>query len=423
MKAFFAKSMMQIPEEVRALVARRQPGYSLEAPFYLSQEIFELDMQAIFGRHWIQVAVEPDIPEPGDYVTLEVGRNAVVIVRDDDMAIRAYHNVCRHRGARLCPQEKGSVGNLVCPYHQWTYNLNGDLLFAEHMGEQFDRCKHSLKPVHVQSLAGLIFICLAEHPPQDFAVMRAAMEPYLLPHRLPECKVAKQVDIVEEGNWKLTMENNRECYHCASNHPELTASLYEYGFGYQPSPGNLAQIENFQRICEERSAQWEALALPSTEIDRLDDLVSGFRAQRLPLDRDGESQTLDTKVASRKLLGDFQRADLGGLSFWTQPNSWHHFMSDHIVTFSVLPLGPEKTLVRTKWLVHKDAVEGVDYDAENLTAVWNATNAQDRTLVEYSQQGIRSEAYQPGPYSPYTEGLVEKFCRWYIGRVTAHIEA
>lgn len=403
---------------IQSLIAERLPRHSLDAPFYLSPEIFDLDIQEIFGKHWIHVAVEPDIPEPGDYVMVEIGLNSVIVVRGDDMVVRAYHNVCRHRGARLCTEQKGSVGNLVCPYHQWTYNISGELIHAEHMGEEFDHSKHSLKPVHVENLAGLIFICLAEHPPQDFSVMRDAMEPYLLPHGLRDCKIAKQVDLIEEGNWKLTMENNRECYHCASNHPELTVSLFEFGFGYQSAPSNAEQIAEFDRLAAERCREWERGGLPSAEIERLDELVSGFRAQRLPLDRAGESQTLDGKVASSKLLGQFERADLGGLSFWTQPNSWHHFMSDHIVNFSVFPLSPERTLVRTKWLVHKDAREGIDYQLDNLTAVWNATNEQDKRLVELSQQGARSSAYQPGPYSPFTEGLVEKFCNWYIGRLS-----
>lgn len=412
---------MKVSKQIQDLIANRLKCHSLDAPFYLSPEIFDLDMKEIFGKHWIQVAIDPDIPEPGDYVTVEVGKNSIVIVRDDDMSVRAHHNVCRHRGSRLCSEHKGTVGNLVCPYHQWTYNLSGELLYAEHMGDQFDRSQHNLKSVHVENLAGLIFICLAEVPPQDFAVMRDAMTPYLAPHFLQDCKIAKQVDLIEEGNWKLTMENNRECYHCATNHPELTASLFEYGFGYQPSPNNIEQVEEFTRLAAERSAQWESANLPSREIDRLDDLVTGFRTQRLPLDRAGESQTLDGSVASAKLLGEFERADLGGLSFWTQPNSWHHFMSDHIVSFSVLPLSAEKTLVRTKWLVHKDAREGLDYQLDNLTAVWNATNEQDKALVEFSQQGARSDAYQPGPYSPYTEGLVEKFCKWYIDRLSESI--
>lgn len=408
-----------VDESTRALIANRRPGYSLDADFYLSPSIFELDMNAIFDRHWIFVAVEPDVTEPGDYVTVDVGRQSVVVLRDDDGQLRAFHNVCRHRGARLCPQAQGAVGNLVCPYHQWTYRLNGNLAYAEHMGEAFDKSLYSLKPVRIESLAGLIYICLDLDAPADFYTLREQVEPYLLPHKVRDCKVAAQVDIVENCNWKLTMENNRECYHCAANHPELTVSLYEFGFGYQSSPANAQQIEQFEQMSVARCLEWEAEGLPSMERDALDDCVTGYRVRRLPLDLSGQSQTLDGNVASRRLLGDLTRPDLGGLSLWTQPNAWFHFMSDHIVTFSVLPLAPEKTLVRTNWLVHKDAVEGEDYDVEHLTAVWRATNAQDRALVELSQQGVRSSAYQPGPYSAHTEPLVEKFCNWYIGRLSA----
>lgn len=405
--------------DLRTLLSRRKPGYSLEAPFYTDPAIFEQDMKLIFGQHWIYVGPEAEIPEAGDYITVEIGRASVLIVRDDGMNINAFHNVCRHRGSRLCNEHKGAVGNLVCPYHQWTYNLEGSLMFAEHMGESFDRTGHNLKPVHLRNIGGLLFVCLAETPPADIEDLAQAMTPYIAPHRIADCKVATQIDIVEDCNWKLTMENNRECYHCRGNHPELTISLYEYGFGYAPTPEHCEGIEQFNQILKERHRQWEELGLPSGELDHLDDHITGFRTQRLPLDRAGQSQTMNTKVASTKLLADFQQADLGGLSFWTQPNSWHHFMSDHIVTFTVLPISAEKTMVRTTWLVHKDAVEGRDYNIKDLTAVWVATNAQDRALVEQSQKGIRSDAYEPGPYSPFTEGLVEKFCNWYVGRLSA----
>jgi Rieske 2Fe-2S family protein len=405
--------------DLRILLARRKPGYSLEAPFYTDPGIFEQDMSLIFGKHWIYVGPEVCVPEEGDYVTVDIGRTSVLIVRGEDRQINAFHNVCRHRGSRLCLEHKGAVGNLVCPYHQWTYNLEGSLLFAEHMGAGFDVKNHNLKPVHLRNIAGLLFICLADEPPADIDDLAKAMTPYIAPHRIADCKIATQIDIIEDCNWKLTMENNRECYHCRGSHPELTISLYEYGFGYAPTPETCDGIEQYGQILKQRHAEWEGLGLPCQEIDHLDDRVTGFRTQRLPLDRAGESETLTGKVASQKLLGDFKQKALGALSFWTQPNSWHHFMSDHIVTFSVLPISAEKTMVRTMWLVHKDAVEGRDYNLEDLTAVWNATNAQDRALVEQSQMGIRSDAYEPGPYSPYTEGLVEKFCNWYTGRLSA----
>lgn len=409
---------------VETLLKRRQPWHSLESPFYTSEDIFTLDMAIIFGRHWLQVGVEPDVPEPGDVMVVEVGKTSIIILRDDDMRIRAFHNVCRHRGARIVLEEKGSVGTLVCSYHQWTYGLDGKLLFAEHMGSRFDPSCRSLKPVHVRSVAGLLFICLADEPPADIDRMAEAMEPYLLPHDLRNCKVARTIDIVEEGNWKLTMENNRECYHCVANHPELTIPLFEYGFGFAPdgtNPTRMEQAAKHDALMESSHAAWESAGLPSREVDRLTGTPTGFRAQRLPLDGAGESHTMDTRCASRKLLGSFTERRLGALSFWTQPNGWNHFMSDHVVTFCVFPLGPDRTLLRTRWLVHKDAVEGVDYDPDNLTRVWDATNHQDARLVGISQAGARSPAYEPGPYSPYTEPLVEKFVDWYIGRMSEHL--
>lgn len=400
------------------LVAQRKPGYSLPAPFYLSREIFDADVAWIFGRYWIFVGVEPEIPKPGQFFTVEIGQDSVIIVRDGDMSLRAFHNVCRHRGARLCNPGSGVINRLVCPYHQWTYNRRGELINNKHMGEQFDRSKFSLKPVRVESLAGLLFICLADSPPEDFEVMRSAMQPHIAPHDIANCKVAHQYDLIEKGNWKLTMENNRECYHCRANHPQLTASLYEYGFGYGASPDAHSKVQEFGDLLKSEHARWEAHGLPSAEIERLD-ATTGFRTVRLPLNQSGESQTLDTKVACRKLLGNFTQTNLGGLSFWTQPNSWHHFMSDHIVSFSVLPLAAGQTLLRTRWLVHKDARENVDYNVEHLTAVWKATNEQDCSLVARAHQGIASSAYLPGPYSPYTEDLVDTFCDWYLRHLQA----
>ena len=405
---------------LQRLIRERRRGYSLPAAFYTAPEIFEADMAAIFHRHWIYVGVEPDVPEPGDVMTLEIGRTPILIVRDDHGQVRAFHNVCRHRGARLVDAEKGTVGNLVCRYHAWTYDLEGHLIHADHMGAGFDRGCHGLKPVHLRSLEGLLFVCLAEEPPADFEEMAKAMAPYLAPHNLRNTKVAFAKDIVEPGNWKLTMENNRECYHCGANHPELTVPLFAYGFGFAPDKMDETDRANAARyacMLTDKHAEWEADGLPSREIDELDTMITGFRTERLPLDGEGESHTLDTRAACTVPLGQLTNAKLGGLSFWTQPNSWHHFMGDHVVTFSVLPLDAERSLLRTKWLVHKDAVEGVDYDLGRLTEVWEATNDQDSELVGICQAGARSPAYEPGPYSPHTEMLVEKFVNWYVGRM------
>ncbi len=415
-----------MPDRIADLLSRRRPGHSLEAAFYTGEDIFRADMEFIFARHWVFVGQEPDVPEPGDVMALHIGEAPILVVRDDDNEVRAFHNVCRHRGAQLVAEGKGQVGNLVCRYHTWTYGLDGRLLFADHMGTDFDPSCRGLRPIALRSVAGLLFVCLADDPPGDIDDLAAAMEPYLLPHRIRDTRVAKQIDLVEQGNWKLALENNRECYHCAANHPELTVPLFAYGFGFAPDSlddSERAMAARYDGMVEDLHGRWEGDGLPSRRIEKLTGRATGFRTERLPLDRAGESHTADTRIACRRLMGNFTQARLGGLSFWTQPNSWHHFMSDHAVTFRVLPLGPDRTMLRTTWLVHKDAVEGVDYDPANLTAVWDATNRQDAALVEMTQAGVRSPAYEPGPYSPHTEGLVEQFCVWYVERMRAGLAA
>jgi Rieske 2Fe-2S family protein len=406
--------------DIAALVARRTPGFSLEAPFYTSQEIFDLDLDLIFARHWIFVATEPELPEPGDYVTVNVGPHSVVLVRDDDMAIKAFHNVCRHRGSRILVEPRGCTGNLVCPYHSWTYDLSGALIHADALSPTADRARLGLKPVHLRSLAGCLYICLADSPPEDFDAMAAELAPYLAPHHLQNCKVAAQIDLIEEGNWKLTLENNRECYHCGG-HPELGMALFTF-FGATCAadvpPSQLDYWEHFQKSQREFQTIWEGNGLPWQTIEKLRGRPTGFRTERLALDGAGESYTIDTKAASRKLVNGFTSPRMGGLHLHTQPNAWFHFLADHAITFSAIPVAPDRTLVRTTWLVDRDAVEGRDYDVERLTHVWKLTNQQDAAFVGYAHSGIRSPAYTPGPYAA-TEYMVEDFAAWYIERLTA----
>jgi glycine betaine catabolism A len=132
--------------------------------------------------------------------------------------------------------------------------------------------------------------------------------------------------------------------------------------------------------------------------------------------------TMDGRVASKRLLGNLSSARLGRFQFHLQPNSWHHLQSDHSVHFSVLPISPGKTLLRTTWLVHQDAIEGVDYDLNKLTYVWEKTNEQDRFYVALTQEGALNPAYEPGPYAP-SEWQVEKFCNWYVNRLSALLDA
>ncbi|BCG02380.1 (Fe-S)-binding protein (plasmid) [Paraburkholderia sp. PGU19] len=405
------------------LIRSRQSGHGMPGELFGRQDVFETDVEVFFHKHWILVGVTADVPEPGDVSVVDIGKASIMIVRDDDENVRTYRNVCRHRGARLKEAGKSTVGMLVCPYHQWTYDLDGSLRHASHMGKDFDATCRSLIPVHTKIVGTHIFVCLAAEPPEDIAKLEETMVPRFAPYDLRNTKIAFEQEIIEEGNWKLVMENNRECYHCAATHPELTASFLPEDFGF--CPDNLNE-ESLRALDEYRSrnaacqASWERDGFISAAVERLDeDAVTQFRTQQLVIAGNGESQTLSTKVASTRLLGNLQRRDLGDMHLWTH-NSWTHVMSDHAVISYIIPLAPDKTLVRSKWLVHADAVEGVDYKVSDLTEVWIATNTQDKHLVEITHEGTQDPAYTPGMFSPFTETYVDQFSRWYAARLSAH---
>lgn len=415
-------STYSTPDSISELLSARRPGYSLPAGLYTRPDVFEADMKVFFHQQWIYIGLECEIPEPGDTQVLDIGASSIILMRDDDMQVRAFHNVCRHRGARILNEGQTVVSKLVCPYHQWTYEPTGELIHAPNMGVDFDRKCRSLKSIAVRSVGGLIYVCLAENPPEDISILQKTMEERLAPYDIRNTKVAHQTDVIEKGNWKLTMENNRECYHCAGNHPELCVSFIDLDFGYDPAGMN----EDARKAAaaheagyEARARQWEAEGHKSSLVSRLTpDCDTNFRTQRLAIANGGESHTMDATAACSKLLGTMTRKDLGDTHLWGH-NGWNHFMGDHAVTAIVIPLDADTTLVRTKWLVHKDAIEGVDYQIDKLTSVWIATTDQDADLVARSHAGAKDPSYEPGPYSKFAEGELDNFAAWYIARLRA----
>ena len=407
---------------ISALLDTRFAGHSLPQGLYTRPDVFEADLDVLFRKHWIYIGLECDVPEPGDATVIDIGATSLILLRDDDGEIRVVHNVCRHRGSRLLDAGPTVVSKLVCPYHQWTYELSGELVHAPHMGTNFDRSCRSLKPVAFRSIGGLIYACLSDNPPKDIDRLERVMNERLAPYGLRDAKIAHQTEVIEEGNWKLTIENNRECYHCAANHPELCVSFVELDFGYDPetlSEDDRAMAQEHGRLYAERIKAWESDGFPSAPVEQLAGHETNFRTQRLIISGAGESHTPDATAASARLLGTMTRKDLGDTHLWGL-NSWSHFMGDHAVTAMVIPLSANRTLVRTKWLVHKEAVEGVDYELDKLTSVWITTTEQDAELIGRSQSGVEDPAYEPGPYSQFTEKQLDYFATWYIERMRAH---
>lgn len=394
-------------ERLLELLTSARPGHTLPQPFYSDPELYNFDVSAVLTRSWFMLGFEAEVPSPGSYLSVTIGPHPLILVRGRDLKIRGFHNTCRHRGAQICAEGGGTLPRIVCPYHRWTYDLDGRLLGAARMPEGLDFHAHGLVPIPVEILEGCVYVALTEAAP-DFAPFRTAAAPFLRPYRLAEGKLAHQSVLIEKANWKLVMENARECYHCAAWHPELKVSfpvVFNSGFRVTDGSRDAAYVESLQGLglaVGPESGLW-------------------WHVGRYPLNTGVESVSLSGRAVVTPRLLETHGAPVGGLRWATEPNTFCHVFSDYAFMFAAIPVGPQETRVVSKWIVAKDAREGVDYTIDDLTAVWTRTNLQDRDLAENNQRGINGLGYRPGPYAEGAEELVIRFNNWY--RATAAASA
>ena len=406
---------------IAQLLNQDRPGHTLPGALYVSDAAFQFDADVMLKSVWLYACTVAHVKQAGDYFVFELGSNSIIIVRGRDGQVRAFWNSCRHRGSRICEQQRGRAARLMCPYHQWTYGLDGKLLAARSMTADFDKADHGLTPVALENIGGLIFICMADNPPPIDRV-KADIIDQIASYDLEKCKVAVQDNLIEDANWKLVMENNRECYHCDAGHPELISVLGTYGFGKGlPEDGTSDVVDDqaFDAMVEAKRAEWQDMGI----FRELIEFPDGWwhRLARLPLANGAVTQSIDGKLVCEKLLGPFTQPENSSLSVWTQPNSWHHFCCDHVVTFSLTPMSAGQTLLRTSWLVHEDAVEGVDYHPDRIAALWRATNDQDSRFSQLNHRGIATAGYRQGPYA-VEEKLVEDFKDFYVAHSRAALD-
>ena len=392
---------------ISALLQSRKAGHALPQGLYNSAESFEFDIAAIYGESWLLAGFEAEIRKTGNYLSMMVGQWPVLIVRGRDGELRAFHNSCRHRGSLLCAQGAGTTPRLICPYHRWTYDLNGKLLAAGRMPDDFVKDDHNLVPVHIETVAGAIFICLSVNPP-PFETLRAKLTPMLAPHNLNHAKLAFQSTLVEYANWKLVMENARECYHCATGHPELSLTF---------PVNSSAYFDRGQEHTAAFDARMGAFGLPTAAVEE-----DWWQASRFPLNEGHVAMTMDGKFGVKKLMCDVAGGDIGSMRWALEPHNFCHSTSEYTFYFSAMPVGPKETHVYSKWLVHEDAVEGVDYNVDDLIELWTKTNIQDKQLAENNQAGVNSPGYVPGPYSPDAEPLTLGFVDWYCKKAKAYLD-
>ncbi len=360
---------------------------TLPRAFYLAGPLLEAELRRIWYRRWLYLGHESEIPEPGDFVTRPMLDENVLLTRDADGAVTALLNVCRHRGARMVDAPCGRLKRVVCPYHQWTYGLDGRLVGAPSMpdGDAIDYSALGLYRVEVETWGGFVFGCLGETPPAVSLVAELQdLAPSLDRYEPERLRVAATRIYRCRANWKVMLENYLECYHCSASHPEFcrTADLRA-------------------RSTSEYAAQaWDPRPYWATDV---------------PL-RDGMSTvSLTGEYVSRVALGGgetFTRGQSRSFGDWAGA-AVLYFYADYAMVHAIRPLSALETEFVLTWLVNADAAD-VDVDLDALTHVWDMTTRQDVELIERTQDGLRSRRYTPGPLSAKHEPYIRSSLELYL---------
>lgn len=353
-----------MPAFVKTVESHRPGARTLPGFYYTSPETFAEERERIFARHWICAGRAADWAR-GEYRLVDVAGESVIVLRDRQDALRAFYNVCRHRGTRLCDRPHARLSETIqCPYHAWTYALDGRLIGAPHMqeAEGFDPRHYPLHPVALDLWEGFVFICLTPTPlplAEAFEPVRNRFRAFNLPALMGVRRLRYDV----HANWKLILENYSECLHCPTIHPELSARLpYRSG---------------------------------------ANDLVDGpFLGGYMEIQPPHVSATLSGRACGL-LLGDLPPEDRTRAFYYTLfPAMMLSLHPDYAVYYTVWPRTASETTVECVWMVHPESPGAPGYNIEDAEAFWDRTNRQDWRICERSQLGVASRVYEPGPYSP-----------------------
>jgi phenylpropionate dioxygenase-like ring-hydroxylating dioxygenase large terminal subunit len=409
-------------ETMQELVANAQLGYSLEQPFYTSEAVFKADMERVISRKWLVAGHVSRIPNKGDYFLFRIGAEQIIVIRENEDSVRAFFNVCRHRGSTICSAESGNAPRLVCPYHAWTFGLDGRLLAARLMPDDFDKAENGLFACHIRVFHGLIFINLSPDEPDDFDATFGDMGPILDYHGIADARIAHAGSYPTDANWKLVVENFFECYHCVPSHPEFCSmhaaeSLVAVGAG--PSSGPADAIASFAPKVQAWEASAAALGRPVGTIDEPAS-SSHLRLMMQRMNKPGWASETQDGTAPAPLMGKRTAPDGGRMHLSFSPFS-QIVADDHFaILFQFTPRSALQSDVEMIWLVDGRASEA-DVDIAKMTWGYHATTTQDKVITEANQAGIMSSRYRPGRYSDQ-EGSVIKFQQWYLnhfGRAVA----
>jgi Rieske 2Fe-2S family protein len=363
--------------------AYKQGARTLPGRYYTTPEILSEEAERIFRRQWICVGRAEAIAGAGDYVVVEIAGESIIVLRDQTGERRAFYNVCRHRGTRLCEATHGRLSETIqCPYHAWTYALDGRLIGAPHMNEVagFDKKEYPLHRVALAEWEGFLFVNLARDA-EPLADAFAPLVDRFARYNLAKLRTVRRIDYEVRANWKLILQNYNECLHCPTIHPELSTKL-PYTSG-------------------------------------ANDLIEGpFLGGYMEIKAPNESATLTGRACGLP-LGDLPDADRRRAFYYALfPTMMLSLHPDYAVFYTVWPKAPMESRVVCEWLVHPDSPASPGYNIGDAEEFWDRTNRQDWHICEQSQLGVSSRMYQPGPYSP-RESIPAAWDREYL-RVMGH---
>ena len=393
---------------------KRKAGFAMLPYFYRSQVTFEFELTEILFKSWLFAAHTSQIPEPGDFLLFEVGRDAVIVCRDLQGKLRALANTCRHRGTRICTHPGGNKKVFTCPYHGWVYELDGSLKFAREMDplKNFDPSGYGLKRLRLIEFHGLIFVN-GDPDASDFKQDLQILEPPLRGFDLARAKVIASQTYQVNANWKLALENYVECYHCATSHPAYSRlhTLKEpYERVRELNEAMLARSQEATGLVE--AAQESYFPYSSANCPG----GGGYHSRYALYDGFVTGSRDGGPVAP--LMGGYKGYDGGAGDFQLGPLCFMLGYPDHCVLYRFTPRARDLTDMEVVWTVREDAVEGKDYQTDEVTWLWHQTTLEDQRLIERNAQGVNSHFFEPGPFHPEYESLLVQFVEWYLDRLT-----
>ena len=363
---------------------------TLGGNYYTSADVFTTEQEHIFENMWFCAVRSSDLALAGKFKKVQIGRESVLLVRGRDGLLRAFLNVCRHRGAQLCTEAEGEVKrSLRCPYHSWTYGLDGKLMAAPNIGiltddagAPIDRSRFGLVPVALTEWLGYAWVCLSDTPPPFDDVMAEATRTLGDPDAINRygiggLDVGHRVVYDVAANWKLIVENFMECYHCSSIHPELVGVVPEFARG-------VAAQANIGRGAEFGSQ------------------VAGF--------------TIDGAAGFDRLPGITDEQDRRYFAITVKPTVFINLVPDHVIFHRMYPMAADRTVVECDWLYTGEVV-GSDHDMYRSVELFHRVNEQDFAACERTQPAMSSRAYRHGGVLVPAEHHIAEFHEWVVSRV------